>query len=426
MADKELPAWAIRLREERNRRLWSQKLTAIRLRNAADDETRAVLPSVESVQRYVRGYEVGKHFPSDLYRELYCRAFGLTHEILFGLSTAAQPDLPRSGEIPTKYDAHSFISWVTTTNVSNDAIGHLGGAAAVLTETHTQTAPAQLLADVTQLHEQIQKLLHSGKQRFSQTRDLYRIDADLLAHGSLLLGDLHFDETATAYGSAALLCAKEVDANLAIAFSVQAKTERWRLRFEDSANLARQGFECSPPTTIRILLASQEAIAAALHGDMRRAREALNRAEDAAAGPIIADSGVSAWSCPPPRQALYALSVAIRSGDPDTALRAARMADSAWSSGVPRVTATWAQVRLASGIAHIMKSDLDGALEELTPVLDLAPQFRMATITGYTAQMNQRLQQRRFQGNVIAMEIRERIHEFNSAALSSLVAGENN
>jgi hypothetical protein len=266
--------------------------------------------------------------------------------------------------------------------------------------------------------------LRAGKQRLDQTRDLYRIDADLLAHGSLLLGDLHFDEAAATYGSAALLCAQEANANLAIAFSVQAKTERWRFRFAEAADLARQGFDCSPPTTIRILLASQEANAAALLGDMRRAREALNRAEDAAADPIAPDSGVSAWSCPPPRQALFALSVAIRSGDPDAALRAAGMADSAWASGAPRVAATWAQVRLAASIAHIMKGDLDGVVEELTPVLTLAPEFRMATITGYTAQMDQRLRQRRFHGSAAAMEIKQRIQEFNSTALPARTMSE--
>jgi hypothetical protein len=57
MAGTELPAWAIRLRQERIRRLWSQKVTAVRLRDAADEETKAVLPTVESIQRYVRDYE---------------------------------------------------------------------------------------------------------------------------------------------------------------------------------------------------------------------------------------------------------------------------------------------------------------------------------------------------------------------------------
>jgi hypothetical protein len=80
MAEKELPPWAVRLRQERTRRLWSQKVMAVRIRDSADDETRAVLPSVESVQRYVRDYEAGKHSPGDLYAELYCRAFGMAHE----------------------------------------------------------------------------------------------------------------------------------------------------------------------------------------------------------------------------------------------------------------------------------------------------------------------------------------------------------
>jgi hypothetical protein len=310
------------------------------------------------------------------------------------------------------------------TNVSDVAISSIEEACSQLAETHTQQPPIQLLADVTQLHEQIQKLLRTGKQRFSQTRDLYRIDAALLAHGALLLGDLHFDESATTYGSAALLFAKEVDANLATAFSVQAKTTRWRFRFAEAADLARHGFDCSPPTTIRILLASQEANAAALLGDLRRAREALNRAEDSAAGHIEPDSGVSAWSCPPPRQALYALSVAIRFGDPVAALRAAEMADSAWASGIPRVEATWAQVRLAAGIAYIIKGDLDGVTKELAPVLSLPPDYRMATITGYTAQIEQRLRQRRFKGNVIATEIRDQIHDFDATALPALTVSE--
>jgi len=409
----------MRLREERTRRLWSQKLMAIHLRNAADEETRAVLPSVENIRRYVRGYEAGEHFPGDLYSELYCRAFGLTHDLLFGTPAAVGPDA-----LPTKHDARSFIDWISATNVSDAAVSNIEEACTLLAETHTQEPPAQLLRDVTRLHEQIQQLLRSGKQRFSQTRDLYRIDADLLAHGSLLLGDLHFDESASAYGSAALLCAKEVGSNLATAFSAQAKTERWRFHFAEAADLARHGFDCSPPTTIRILLASYEANAAALLGDARRSRQALNRAEDAAAGPMAPDSGVSAWSCPPTRQALFALSVAIRTGDPDAALRAAEMADSAWASGIPRVEATWAQVRLAASIAHIMKNDLDGVTKELTPVLSLAPEYRMATITGYTSQIGQRLRQRRFQGNALAVSIREQIHEFNAAALPTLTTSE--
>jgi hypothetical protein len=69
-----------------------------------------------------------------------------------------------------------------------------------------------------------------------------------------------------------------------------------------------------------------------------------------------------------------------------------------------------------------MKNDLEGAMNEIAPVLALAPEFRMATITGYTVQIDKRLQQRRFQGNATAMEIRQQVKNFNSLALSTLRA----
>jgi hypothetical protein len=63
---------------------------------------------------------------------------------------------------------------------------------------------------------------------------------------------------------------------------------------------------------------------------------------------------------------------------------------------------------------------LEGAVNEIVPVLALALEFRMATITGYTAEIDKRLQQRRFQGNATAMEIRQQVKHFNSSALSTL------
>jgi hypothetical protein len=337
MTDRELPSWAVRLRQERVRRLWSQKITAVHLRDAADEQTRAALPPLDSIQRYVRAYEAGKHAPGDLYAELYCRAFGLTRSALFDAA--------------------------------------------------------------------------------ADTRELYLLDADLLAHASLLMGDLHRNAAAATYGATAQLCAREADSTQAIALSVRAKTARWRMQYAASAELARQGYECSPATPIRILLASQEANAAALLGDERRARQALTVAE-AATEVISPDSGVSAWSCSRPRQSLFAMSVAIRFHNSDAALGAAQLADTAWASGVPRVTGTWAQIRLGAGIARIIADDLHGALAEIAPVMNLAPEYRMATITAYTTQIEKRLQRRRFLRDSTAVAIRSRVHEFNAKTLT--------
>jgi hypothetical protein len=133
---------------------------------------------------------------------------------------------------------------------------------------------------------------------------------------------------------------------------------------------------------------------------------------------VTPDSGVSAWSFPLERQAIFALSVAIHTGDPDDALRAASVADTGWASGDPQVPATWAQVRLGSGIAYLMKDSLDGAIEQVTPVLPLPPELRLATVTGYMDNLDRRLSRPRFEGSKSAAELRREIQEFNSAALS--------
>jgi hypothetical protein len=186
----------------------------------------------------------------------------------------------------------------------------------------------------------------------------------------------------------------------------------------ESADLAAEGFRHSPPTSIKVLLAYQEANAAALAGDASRARQAIARAERAAVS-ASEDVRTTAWSCPVPRQAVFAISVALRTGDPDTALLAVGMADANWSgtSSPPSAKATWAQIRIGAGIAFVMKGSLDGATAEIAPMLTLAPEYRIATVTRYLAQLDHRLRQRRFRHSREARDIRDRIREFNAAAL---------
>ena len=50
-------------------------------------------------------------------------------------------------------------------------------------------------------------------------------------------------------------------------------------------------------------------------------------------------------------------------------------------------------------------------------MLTLPPEFRMATVTRYLADMDLRLQHRRFRDTATAIELREQIRQFNSAAL---------
>ena len=329
-------------------------------------------------------------------------------------STAATPE---NGQNPVAEDIARLVAEITTSSTSQDTISQLARATVGLAESHTQAPAKKILAEVLRLHRRAQALLHSGEQRLSQKRELFRIESDLLAHACLLFGDVKQDRTAEEYGTAALLFAQEADANEAIAWTARAKTARWQERYIESADMARQGFDRSPLTPVRIQLACQEANAAALLGDAKRAREALNRAERAAET-VTTDCRLSAWSFPLERQAIFALSVATHTGDPDGALRAAELADAGWASGDPQVPATWAQVRVGAGIAHLMKGSLDGTVEQVTPVLTLPPELRLATVTGYMENLDRRLNQPRFQRSKIAIELRQQIREFNYAALS--------
>jgi hypothetical protein len=309
-----------------------------------------------------------------------------------------------------------MTAWITATNASDEAIEHLARSAAALADMHTQIPPREVLGDVLRLHWQARALLRSGKQRLRQARELVKLEGDLLAHACVLFGDLNQDRAAEQYGNAALLFLQEAEANPAIAWYALAKTARWEHKYAEAADLAARGagLRDASPTTLQ--LACYEANAAALNGDIPRARQALARA-DRIAETLSADAGnsLSVWSFPMERRAIFNLSVALRAGDPAGALDAAATADAGWAGGDPHLPSTWAQIRAGAAIARLMQGSLDGAAGEVTPVLALPPEFRITTVTGWLADLDQRLAQPRYANSPLTVDLRQQIREFHSA-----------
>jgi tetratricopeptide (TPR) repeat protein len=376
--------------------------TARELRRASSEP----IAAHEGLVRMIRGWERGDHDLTERYELLY-RALGLDQ--------AAQPDAQVIRELEPEHpgDPDDLMAWINGTNTTDDAIKEMDRAASYLAEAHAQVAAPRVLSEVLGVHQEVQVLLRSGKQRLRQTRELLRIDSRLLAHACLLLGDLGRNDTAQGYGTAALLCAQEAEADEAIAWSVKAKTARWQRRFVEAAELARRGFEVGAPTPTRVELAYREANAIALFGDALRARAALERAERAAE--TLTGSGTSVWSFPAGRQAIFSLSVAVHTGDAAAALRSAAVAHACWNAGDPKVTATWAQVRAGAAMAYLIMDSLDGAAAQLSPVLELAPEQRINTVTGYLETLGAMLAQPRYAGSGLAVRLREQIRDFNSA-----------
>ena len=50
--------------------------------------------------------------------------------------------------------------------------------------------------------------------------------------------------------------------------------------------------------------------------------------------------------------------------------------------------ATWARVRAGAAIAYLMMDSLDGAAAQIAPILELAPELRINTVTGYLAHLD--------------------------------------
>jgi hypothetical protein len=342
----------------------------------------------------------------------------LFHVIVTGLGTYAGPG-SSAALASADDDLASLTGWLTATVVGDQVIEQAGQAAATLAELHTCLPARTLLSDVLRMHSRIVASLRRGGQHLRQTRELLRVEGMVLAHAGVLFGDLGHDHAAARFGRAALLCLQESGASESPAWYALAKTARWQRHYASAAELASRGFQSAPVTPMGVQLASYEANSAALLGDAQRARDALQRSEMIAAA-LPADGSTSLWAFPAQRRAIFHLSVLLRTGDPDGALQAAADADRAWASGEPHIPGTWAQVRIGAAIAELHRGALDGAAEHAAPVLkDMAPEFRIATVTGWLADLDAQLAGRRYARSPVAVTLRREIRDFAAAALPS-------
>ncbi|MEV0613824.1 XRE family transcriptional regulator [Nonomuraea sp. NPDC050404] len=118
----EVPVWATRLLTARTARGWSQRDLARELTKASDQP----LTELPNLIRRIRGHETGAHRPDAFYTTLYCKAFGLTEDQLFGTVIkpvpilalpALAPDadlyerITRAIEHPSRVDA-ATVQWL--------------------------------------------------------------------------------------------------------------------------------------------------------------------------------------------------------------------------------------------------------------------------------------------------------------------------
>jgi len=234
----------------------------------------------------------------------------------------------------------------------------------------------------------------------------------------LLLSDLDHNHEAGRYGNAGLLFLREAGAAEATAWYVLAKIARWRHQYVRAADLARQGLQHSTAGSMRVQLACYEANAAALAGDASRARAAMWQAEQSAAAlpatqvtasPLVVPRGADDHLQALGRPALPATRTGL-CGTPRPPGRAGprtgrmsrppgpRSGSAAPSPGCSRTTPT-------------------ALVDQVKPVLKLPPELRIATVTGWLADLDHQLEAGRYLHTPIAADLRQQIRDFTTTAL---------
>ncbi|WP_345580389.1 hypothetical protein [Nonomuraea rosea] len=413
MSPPDIPLWAVRLRTEREARLWDIPDMMRELHRLAAD-----LPDSATLIRMIRKWEAGQHLPGPRYQLLYSRAFGTSRDRLF-----AQGPLPALAASATMSagEVTRFGAWAEASDAGPATLAYYASAVTRLARDYLDQPPAPLLCAAVELARDLFALLQDGHQRLDQRRQLYATAANLCAFIAWVTGDVGRVRDAEAHARTAVVLADQADipATRALAFSVQSKTAFWDRHQRQAAALARQGFECSPNDTMKVFLALQEADAWQELGDIPHALRALRDAERARAAITQPDELGGLFSCGMARQSNYTMTVHLRAADAGQAVAAAEQALDAYRQGEEQAYGTWAQIHIGLAHAHLIAREFEAAQAALIPVLDEPAERRLVPVVTRVLEIGDLLAQSRYRRDPYARSLREQIDNYRVAGQST-------
>lgn len=275
-----------------------------------------------------------------------------------------------------------FSTVVLGSELSADAVELLHAEAVRISLAFAVEPLPRLIADLADLQDMAFTLVE-GRHPPNQSRDLHfvaGVASGLMAKASL---DMANPRAAMTLARAALLCADRAGhASLASKIiSWQALTAYWAGWPRQAVEYVQQANRLGAGGYISIFLPAVEARAHAVLGDRDATATALRAAQDAAdhyeASDLDELGGLFAF--PPCRQAYFSAEahVLLDAASPE-AVRAADAAVQAMAAAPPeeRYYANEASASAHQAVTRIATGDLDGALEAMEPVLNLAPDRR--------------------------------------------------
>jgi hypothetical protein len=301
----------------------------------------------------------------------------------FGMTEDSAPSDPERILAMAARRAMRFSAAASSSNIGGESLEQLWAETSRLAIAYPQQPLSVITGDIVSLQDIVFSLLE-GRQRPSESRDLYVIGG--LASGMLSKAshDLRDPDTAMTHARTALLCANNAEhASLAAwVRGLQSLITYWALRPREALEYAQLGQQL-PGTTgsVTVWLASLEARAWARLGNGAASREAIARAselrEQLARNDLDQLGGMCYFSRP--RQLYYASDAGAALPEHDEsglheeteALAADAITAYEQAPGEEKSFGDEAGSRTDLAIARVRTGNLEGAREAIQPVLDL-------------------------------------------------------
>lgn len=346
--------------------------------------------------------------------------------------TTAQPGRPAQPAWPgnpaewslvmdTAHESTEHATANEPLSVGPDAIGKLSEDIARLARAYLHTPPLPLFGELVRIRDNAYWLLDQTRN-LTQQRDLYMVAGQacgLLAMASFDLGhpDAGTQQARAARVYGAIIDGKELSAFADFALSV---IECWAGRPRQGLLFAERGLSVSPDGACKVRLWSQVARAAALRGDEQRAVEAITAArlarDDSTTPTELHDQIGGEFGYNLARQAFGHCTTYLKLGRPDEALAEGGQVIELYAQAAPEERYYMAQAGAHADIAtaHLLRGDLDGTRDAISPVLALDPGMRTATVVRRLGTLREVLAEPKFQHRA-GQSLAEEIEHFTAA-----------
>ncbi|GAB2865344.1 hypothetical protein [Lentzea nigeriaca] len=313
-------------------------------------------------------------------------------------------------------ESAEFLAWAESTNVGEMTIEQMHAEVRRIAQSYLKAPTLPLFARTKALRDRAFTLL-SGHQAPQLSRELYAAAGWSLTVLAWMSVDLGRPDAAEDHARAAWLCAERADYNPLRAWvrATQHTAALWQDDYIAAANYAADGLRYAAIGSAELYLASALALDLARAGDEDRARQALQRAQDAANRVVRAEDELTGpFTCTVGRAGSLWADAHLALGNTEEALSYADRAVATFEAtpAALRNFGSERMTRLVQVKAHVVRGDMGAAEHTLGPVLETAPQHRVRPLLHRIAEVDVIAAQTAKPRDPIARRVRGSIAEF--------------